>query len=72
MESDITPYQSQLKMECSKAEEWDQGRGKGKVLKAAGLVREALVEDMVLTTSGAAALLDPLDRQAWEGMYIVT
>lgn len=41
---------------------------KAEVLKAGGLVRETLVEDMVLTTSGAAALLDPLDRQAWKGM----
>lgn len=58
-------------MECSKAEESGGGvRGEGRegVLKAGGLVREALVEDMVLTTSGAAALLDPLGRQAWEGM----
>lgn len=41
---------------------------KAGVLKAGGLVRETPVEDMVLTTSGAAVLLDPLDRQAWKGM----
>lgn len=80
------PYQSKLKVECSKAVESGGGvRGEGRgvqvkncesqsvcahvcAFKAGSLVRETLVEDMVLTTSGAAALLDPLDRQAWKGM----
>lgn len=51
------PYQSKLKMECSKAVE-----------SGGGVRGEGHVEDMVVTTSGAAALLDPLDRQAWKGM----
>lgn len=36
---------------------------KARVFQAGSLVREVLVEDMVLTTSGGTALLDP-----WEGM----
>lgn len=50
------PYQSKLRMECSKAVESGGGgvraEGREGVLKAGDLVREALVEDMVLPHLG--------------------